>query len=203
MLKKLLSQKNVDKSIVIILSSIAILLFSVYFRLLNETVDAIILYLMLPLFVGKLLLKKKWGNLGFSAGGWKIGLLSSTAASLIAIIIIYFTVKYSHAVAEYYSGTGFNLKLVLETIIYMFAWEFFFRGFLLFGLKEYIGFNKANIIQTLLFFAAHWNKPPIEFYSTLITGMVFGYIALKSKSFWPIVVIHTVIYISVIYLVNI
>ncbi|MCL5071226.1 MAG: CPBP family intramembrane metalloprotease [Actinobacteria bacterium] len=203
MLVKLFSQKNDNKSIVIIFSSIAILLFSVNFRLLNETVDAFILYLMLPLFVVQFLLKKEWRNFGFSLGEWKIGLLLSTVASLIAIIIIYFSVKYSNPVAEYYSGTDFKLELVLETIIYMFAWEFFFRGFLLFGLQEYVGFNKANIIQTLLFFIVHWNKPPVEFYSTLITGMIFGYIALRSKSFWPIVVIHTVIYISVIYIVNI
>ena len=44
---------------------------------------------------------------------------------------------------------------------YMFCWEFFFRGFLLFGLqKSRLGAWGAVIVQALLFALLHWSLCP-------------------------------------------
>jgi len=198
MLSEILIQKESDESLVIFLSSIFVLL-ATHFRIINETVDAILLFMIIPLLIGVLILKKDLKHFGFTLGNLKIGLTAGLFFSLVAIILIYFAVRYSARLNMYYANEKLDLKIAMETIIYMFSWEFFLRGFLLFGLRDNIGPIKANVVQTLLFFIAHWNKIPLEFYSTLATGMLFGYIALRSRSFWPIVLIHTVVYISVVF----
>lgn len=199
MLSEILIQKKRDESLVIFLSSIFVLLLASHFSIISESVDAVLLFLIIPLMIGVLILKKDLKNFGFNLGNLKIGLVAGLFFSLVAIILVYLAVRYSAHLNMYYANEKLNLKIVMETIIYMFSWEFFLRGFLLFGLKDNIGPVKANIVQTLLFFIAHWNKAPLEFYSTLATGMLFGYIAFRSRSFWPIVLIHTVIYISVVF----
>jgi membrane protease YdiL (CAAX protease family) len=199
MLSEILIQKKRDESLVIFLSSIFVLLIATHFSIISETVDAVLLFLIIPLIIGVLILKKDLTNFGFNLGNLKIGLVAGLFFSLVAIILVYLAVRYSAHLNMYYANEKLDLKIVIETIIYMFSWEFFLRGFLLFGLKDNIGPVKANIVQTLLFFISHWHKAPLEFYSTLATGMLFGYIAFKSRSFWPIALIHTVIYISVVF----
>lgn len=91
------------------------------------------------------------------------------------------------------SGTV-NLKALLYYELalgfYMFCWEFFFRGFLLFGLqKSRLGAWGAVIVQALLFALLHWSytpgasKPPVEVLSALPGGIVLGILALRTRSF--------------------
>lgn len=199
MLSEILIQKKKDESLVFFFSSVIVLLITTHYEIISETIDAVLLFLIIPLLIGVLILKKDFRNFGFNLGNLKIGLAAGLFFSLAAIIIVYIAVRYSASLYKYYANENLNLKILIETIIYMFSWEFFLRGFLLFGLKDNIGPLKANIVQTLLFFISHWGKAPLEFYSTLATGMLFGYIALRTRSFWPIVLIHTTIYISVIF----
>ena len=93
---------------------------------------------------------------------------------------------------------AFTLRLVGETLVYMAAWEFFFRGFLLFGLGR-LGFAAANGIQTALFFLMHIGKPWPELYSTLLTGLLFGYITRACGSVYPMILIHAAIFLSVVF----
>jgi membrane protease YdiL (CAAX protease family) len=102
-------------------------------------------------------------------------------------------------------GLGTVLNPILHTInykallyfelgmgFYMFCWEFFFRGFLLFGLqKSRLGSWGAVIIQSLLFMLLHsaWKdqnhaaKPLLETLSALPGGIILGILALKTRSF--------------------
>ena len=69
------------------------------------------------------------------------------------------------------------------------AWEFIFRGFLLFGLKDKFG-EGAILLQMIPFTIFHFGKPEIETISCIITGIYFGYVAYRGKSFWPAYIIH-------------
>jgi membrane protease YdiL (CAAX protease family) len=69
------------------------------------------------------------------------------------------------------------------------AWEFFFRGFMLFGFKHDIG-GRAVLISTLPFVIIHMNKPEAEMLGSIIAGFALCWIALRSKSIWPGVMIH-------------
>jgi len=73
--------------------------------------------------------------------------------------------------------------------MYMFCWEFFFRGYLLFGLARTIGWG-AVIVQSLAFMLLHWGKPMPEFYASFGAGIILGMLALRAKSFVPGFIIH-------------
>ncbi len=74
--------------------------------------------------------------------------------------------------------------------LYYIAWEFFFRGFLLFGLKDKYGAFPAILIQTISSCLVHIDKPPAEIVGSIPFGILFGVIALRTKSIWVVVVIH-------------
>lgn len=73
--------------------------------------------------------------------------------------------------------------------IYMFAWEFIWRGFMLFGLKDKFGYY-AVFIQMIPFVILHNGKPEIETFGAIIGGLALGYLALRTKSFYYCVVTH-------------
>lgn len=88
-----------------------------------------------------------------------------------------------------YTPARFSLRELLYWEItyntfYMFCWEFFFRGFLLFGLRPALG-NHAIWVQALAFGVMHWGKPAPEFWVSFLTGLVLGLVALRSRSILP------------------
>lgn len=73
---------------------------------------------------------------------------------------------------------------------YMFCWEFFFRGFLLFGIQRTkLGSIGAVILQTIPFVLLHWSwnagasKPGPEVLGSAIAAPILGILAIRTKSF--------------------
>jgi membrane protease YdiL (CAAX protease family) len=76
-----------------------------------------------------------------------------------------------------------------------------FRGFLLFGLKE--KFKEGSVLLQMIPFALlHLGKPELETISTIITGILFGYVAYRGKSYWPAFIIHLFINVFFVALIN-
>lgn len=73
--------------------------------------------------------------------------------------------------------------------MYMFCWEFFFRGYLLFGLARSIGWW-AILLQAAAFGLLHLGKPPTEMILSFGAGVILGIMALNAKSFLPCFVLH-------------
>ena len=73
--------------------------------------------------------------------------------------------------------------------MYLFCWEFFFRGYLLFGLARSIGWP-AIVVQALAFGLLHFGKPPVEVVASFGAGVILGIMALNAKSFVPCFVLH-------------
>lgn len=71
--------------------------------------------------------------------------------------------------------------------LYLFCWEFFFRGYLLFGLARTIGWW-AVILQTVPFGMMHYGKP--EFCFSFVGGVILGALAYSARSFVPAFVLH-------------
>jgi len=64
------------------------------------------------------------------------------------------------------------------------AWEFYFRGFLLFGLKSELGATNAILIQTMASCLLHIGKPEGEILGSIPIGLLFGWLALRTRSIW-------------------
>lgn len=72
--------------------------------------------------------------------------------------------------------------------MYLFCWEFFFRGYLLFGLQRSMGSIAAVILQAAAFGLLHYGKP--EMIPSFAAGIILGIVALRAKSFFPGFVLH-------------
>ena len=72
------------------------------------------------------------------------------------------------------------------------AWEFFFRGFMLFGFRRDLG-AASVLISTIPFTIMHAGKPEAEMLSAFLGGMILCAIALKSRSIWPGVIVHSLV----------
>ncbi len=78
-------------------------------------------------------------------------------------------------------------------LFYYVAWEFFFRGFLLFPLAERFGGMNAVLIQTISSCLVHIGKPEAETVGSIFAGIIFGVLALRTRSFWYGFVLHAAI----------
>ncbi len=73
---------------------------------------------------------------------------------------------------------------------YLFCWEWFYRGFLTFGLARRFGPTAAIVLQALAFMLMHWTKPMPEFLSSFAGGLALGWLAIRSKSCVPGFALH-------------
>jgi membrane protease YdiL (CAAX protease family) len=80
----------------------------------------------------------------------------------------------------------------------MFAWEFIWRGFTLFGLEKKFGWY-AVFIQMIPFVILHNGKPFLETFGAILGGIGLGIIALRTRSVYYCIIIH----LGVIYSIDI
>lgn len=77
-------------------------------------------------------------------------------------------------------------------LIYMLGWEFLWRGYMLFGLKEKFGYYSI-FIQMIPFFILHKGKPELELFASIFAGLILGIQALRSRSFIYAWILHWLI----------
>jgi membrane protease YdiL (CAAX protease family) len=63
------------------------------------------------------------------------------------------------------------------------ALEFFFRGYLLFSLKRYLGVYSIAVMM-VPYCMIHFRKPPAEIFASIIAGFALGTVALTTRSIW-------------------
>lgn len=171
------------------------------------------LCLWVPLVIIVLFLKQEPSQFGMTRGDRRLG-LKWTWISIVGMAVVIavavsipslrtqFQSQYLYGrLSQPLSGVGpvfFFQHVSLKALVYyelamgfyMFCWEFFFRGFLLFGLqKTFLRTWGAVIVQALIFSLLHWSyvpgasKPPVEVLSALPGGLILGILALRTRSF--------------------
>jgi len=84
-----------------------------------------------------------------------------------------------------------NLILnILSWFIYLTAYEFYFRGLIIFSLSRAAGTLPAIAIMTSLYTFVHLSRGKVKAWGSLIMGFLSGFLALYSGSFFPSLVIH-------------
>lgn len=163
-----------------------------YHPLSPQWLSSLVYFAVLPLLTIILILRKNPLDFGFRLGNWKVWGLYVILSFAIAMPVLYFSSRFT-ALENYYALGQFDLlKYSLETAAYMFAWEFLYRGFLLFGLKEKLG-EISIFVQMIPFVLLHFGKPEIETISTIFVGVYLGYVAYRGNSYWPAFIIHVVV----------
>jgi membrane protease YdiL (CAAX protease family) len=72
------------------------------------------------------------------------------------------------------------------------ALEFFFRGFMLFGLSPRLGIS-AVFVMVVPYTMIHFTKPFAEALSAILGGTVLGFLSLKTRSAWWGALLHIAI----------
>jgi len=155
-------------------------------------------YLVIPLLTILLLRQNplRWG-LGLGNLKWTVGVILVGA---IGVGFTLFLFSQSPAMRNYYrplrpTPAQFWRWLGLVAVE-LFAWEYLWRSFMLFGLEPGLG-EFAVYVQMVPFAIAHLRKPEIETLSSIVGGILLGYLIYKCRSFWPAFLLHLALYAGV------
>lgn len=164
------------------------------------------LMLIIPLILIPLVLKGKPADYGFRLGDYKFGLKSSLLFIIVMLPFLWFASGSESFARTYPQGGPFvreNISVLLYyelfVAFYMLGWEFFWRGYMMFGLKQKFGYY-AIFIQMVPFFILHRGKPEIETFASIFAGLILGVQAWRANSFIYCFLVHwfVMIFIDVI-----
>ncbi len=170
-------------------------LFDMYSHMFEYFIAFVLLFI-LPLILIKYAFKEKTKKYGLEFGDVKFG-LKFTAIAIVLLIPILIIVALLPDLQATYPGARSvigRLKpfLLIEFfyMLYYIGWEFFFRGYMLFGLKEKFGNLAAILIQTIPSCLMHIGKPEVEILGSIAAGIIFGYLAIRTRSILYPLLIH-------------
>lgn len=158
---------------------------------------------LIPVLSIKFIFRKRLSDFGFTLGDKKFGLVTSALFFVFMFIVVWivsasqeFTVAYPQGGAAL--KTDIRLLFFYEfcVLIYMLGWEFLWRGYMLFGLKEKMGYYTI-FIQMIPFFILHKGKPEIELFASIFAGIILGIQALRSRSFVYSWILHWLVMVSI------
>lgn len=150
-------------------------------------------------------------DLGLGIGRWRFG-LGGVAALYLIMLPVLFLVSRTESFWRYYplndelgsqsltwlrDGTPPDWLfwfLIYEAayVLYFVGWEYFYRGFLTFGLHRVLGFNGV-LIANVPFALMHAGKPFPEAMGSIVAGIALGLFALRARSFWYCWLLHALI----------
>lgn len=152
-------------------------------------------FLILGILIIKLLFKENLRDYGFKLGDYKIGFFFTFIFLAVMLLLVWF-VSATPAFAQKYphlpgARISWDIFFIYEAgmLIYMFAWEFMWRGFMLFGLEKKFGYYSI-LMQMIPFVILHNGKPFLETFGAIFGGIALGILALRTRSFYYCVVIH-------------
>ncbi len=83
-------------------------------------------------------------------------------------------------------------KLIVWELLYaaqFVALEFFFRGFLLHGIRRRFG-AYSILVMTVPYCMIHFGKPVQETIGAIVAGLLLGFMSLKTRSIWMGALLH-------------
>ncbi|UCD05835.1 MAG: CPBP family intramembrane metalloprotease [candidate division WOR-3 bacterium] len=200
--------KNIDREVLVIaVYSTTILLYAMFMRrthfilprdvFMERLLVVGTLYGISP-FVILLAFRRTPRDYGIALGNPKVWLKDVVFFYLIFLVILFIAFKFTNLKNIYplyrkaTQGMEYFFLYQMIQLWYMIGWEFFFRGFMLFGMERSFG-RMSVLVQAIAFGLAHFRKPQLEAYGAVIAGVFLGLIALRARSFLPCIILHYLI----------
>ncbi len=145
-----------------------------------------------------LLIGEKPRDFGLSWGDKRLAAKYFAILFTLAIPVMLYGATLPEFQAYYpiYKPAAYSLRAFVlfesTVLLTMLATEFFFRGFLLFGLRRYFTQNAAIFLHTIPYALAHIGKPTLEVYYSFFVGMIFAWADLNARSILPSLALHFV-----------
>jgi membrane protease YdiL (CAAX protease family) len=152
-------------------------------------------YVLLPIVVVVLMPGERLRDYGFSVRGFRQHAWIYVALFLLVlplVIGVSFTTAFQRQYPFYKLANRSAFDLISWEIMYSLQFlslEFFFRGFLLHGLKRAIGAH-AIWVMIVPYVMIHFEKPLAETLGAILAGLALGTLALRTRSIWCGVLIH-------------
>ncbi len=144
-------------------------------------IERLVLFGLVPFLVVLVAFRDRPSRYGLTMGEWRwgVGLMLVGCAVMTPIVLAFATLP---DVQTYYAPTSAPVAEVLVTNgLELTAAEFAFRGFLMMTLVRVIG-PLGVVVAALPFVFGHLGKPELELFSTLGGGLVYGWLAWRTRS---------------------
>jgi len=152
-------------------------------RFVSQAYDRFFLEFLIPVALIVIGWRENPRRYGLALGDWRLG-LPITILGIAAMAIVIWFMSRQPDFQQYYTQDIAGRpawRLVIDTAVDIFAWEFFCRGWLLWGLGRKYG-SDAVWLQVIPFALMHVWKPQIEQLSTVLGGAFFGILAWRTGS---------------------
>lgn len=143
---------------------------------------------------------RKWG---LGLGDWRWWVPRTGILILCIVPLIGLGAVLSPELREFYpeikkaqESVGGLVSYQIGNGFYMAAWEWFFRGFLLFGIYRYWGTIPAILLQAYPFMIMHKTKPELEMAASFVGAILLGLFCLRARCFWPAFLLHWILNIN-------
>jgi len=154
-------------------------------------------YILPAWIVIRLVFRQRLRDYGVKFAGWSDGwpIYLVFVAVMVPLVLVMSGEKHFQQAYPFYRSwrpdVGWQ-KLVAWEIAYavqFIALEFFFRGFIVHGLKPRFGLHSI-FAMTLPYCMIHFQKPLPECAASIIAGIALGFMSLKTRSIWLGAALH-------------
>ena len=155
-----------------------------------------ILFILIPILLIKFYLKEDLADYGLTIGDWRFGLKAILIALPLTMPILYFGAMDKAIQAKYplvkvaAISPKYFLMWALTYLTFYVGWEFMFRGFMQFGLRKKFGAFGSIMFQVMASTIMHYDKPFSESFAAVIAGIIWGAMALKTRSIYYVLIFH-------------
>jgi membrane protease YdiL (CAAX protease family) len=146
-----------------------------------NALERVVLFGIVPLLVVVIGFRDRPSRYGVTPGDWRwgIGLMLVGCIAMTPIVLASATMP---DVQAYYGPSGAPVgELLVTNGLELTAVEFALRGFLMLTLVRIIG-PFGVVVAALPFVFGHLGKPELELFSTLGGGLVYGWLAWRTRS---------------------
>jgi membrane protease YdiL (CAAX protease family) len=149
--------------------------------MLATAIERLVLFGLIPFGVVVLGFRDRPGRYGLTIGEWRWGAaLTLVGCAVMTPIVLWFATLPD--VRAYYAESAAPIgRSLLTNAIDLTATEFAFRGFLMLALVRTIG-PLGVVVATMPFVFSHLGKPELELFSTLGGGLIYGWLAWRTRS---------------------
>jgi len=158
--------------------------------------SAFLLMGVVPALVVKLVFKEALADYGVQRGDTGFSLKALLVLLPVMVALTYPSARVPAFRAEYpfdhgvASSSAAFVSHAGTYLLYYMGWEFFFRGFMQFGLRGALGDGNAILVQTLASCLIHIGKPAGEIYGAIVAGLLWGFIVFRARSLWAVLLMH-------------
>jgi hypothetical protein len=153
-------------------------------------------YLAIPVFAIKILFKERLRDYGLKReqffGYFKVYLLVFLVVFPMIVVASY-SLEFQSTYPFYFPAhDDLTYYLIWEFfyVVQFFALEFFFRGFMVLGLKKEMGLLSV-FVMLIPYCMIHFNKPLAECAGSIFAGIFLGLMSYKTQSIWMGSLLHT------------